>query len=721
LRERSRRRGADAARGYVAQIRERTCTRAGCIDRRRGTGHGGLPRQTPVCAAIYRSFPPLVALIATLVGSVCIAHAEEVAPFRFTGLDGYVTTRYLRDDFVTGQPGPLGGRTRQAQSDLRAEVFLMTHSYVYHPNLVSLDIGGGPILQRGVFDNNDAITDSRGMLYNLTGRATFLRDKPYRGSVFYDHLNPTLSIGPGQVLNQQNSRYGFDFSVLAPVTPLPMQVEATRSHFQGKSADRIIDDMIDRLNMRVSRQWGAIGSTQAQFQATHQDSMSGSPNLPIQTTTLNNQSLNVDTRFQMGANRQYDLINLITLNNQGYTFQQGALPNRRDARFLLDLRGRHSNNLQTFAVYNHSSMEQGDLSSIVDSGSGGVIYSPRPDVTATVAVRGDNSRNTQFTARTEGIDGSIRHQRRLPVGNLQVSYSVRYDNRDQQANAPQTNVIGERMTLPGTTVVALAHPRVFRNTLQVTNTARTQVFIEGLDYAVSVVGLETRLQRLVGGNIVDSQEVLVDYAYDVGGTYAYTQTDQTLNVNWEPVRFVNLYYRALKSDPHLTSGSPTFPLNKVQSNLYGARADVPLKAVVEVTVGGGFEYEDHHETIAPYTRQANDVYLQTEDPFFGRGNIRVSTHRTRVDYATSTQNIDLSGYDIRYWSRHPLGIELSADAGFERDTGALIPRTRLAGALRAQWRVRKFNVTAELSRTRETQGDFERKRTLGQVLLRRDL
>ena len=272
------------------------------------------------------------------------------------------------------------------------------------------------MLQRQSFASDTSSDQSKGALYNLTGRATILRDKPYRGSVFYDHLNPTLSVSPGQVLTQQNTRYGFDMSILGPVTPVPVYVDATRTHSQGRGVDRIIEDMLDRLNFKATRSFGALGATQVQYQSTKQASISGS------------------------------------------------------------------------------------------------------------------------------------------------------------------------------------------------------------DYTITVVGLETRLQRLIGGNIVDGQEVLVDYSYDVGGTYAYAQSDQTLNINWSLRNYVSVYLRYIESTPRLTSGSPTFQLNTVRGSLYGVRADMPLKTPFESSVGGSFESEDRRETISPYTRVASDVYVQSEDPFFGSGN-----------------------------------------------------------------------------------------------------
>ena len=653
-----------------------------------------------------------------------VSTAQEIAPFKLTGIEGHNTVRYMRDQFVTGQPG--GGSTpassvRTGQSDFREEFFLMTHSYVYHPNLLSLDIGGGPILQRGSYVNGEEETLSQGALYNFTGRATFLRDKPYRGSVFYEHLNPTLNVAPGQVITQENTRYGGDFSLLAPVTPVPIYMDATRSHFQGRGADRIVDDEIGRFNLRASRSFGSLGSTQVQYQASQQTSMSGSPNLPIQSSDSSNRGLGVDSRFQFGSDRQYNLTNVIMLNSQAYALQgQSPIPERRDGRMFLDLRARHSNALQTFGFYNYSSSTQGELSSVVNAASAGLNYTPRAELALGAGVHGDDSQTKQLSAATRGIDGSARYQKALPLGMATVSYALRYDQREQIAAAAQTGVLGERISLVGTALVALGHQHVSGGTLVVSNATRTQTFVEGRDYALTLVGAETRIQRLIGGAILDGQELLIDYSFDVGGTFAYRQADQTLNLNWGLMNYFNAYFRRFESDPRLSTGTPTYELNTVHSNVYGARADVPLKLRVETILGGSVERENRRETISPFRRDAQDVYVQTEDPFFGLGNIRVSTRRSRVEYDTGAQNVNLQGYDLRYWARFRLGVEASANVSHEVDNGGLISRRRTITAVKAQWRYRKLNVSFDLGRTLETQGESTRSRALVQIMARRD-
>jgi hypothetical protein len=325
-----------------------------------------------------------------------------------------------------------------------------------------------------------------------------------------------------------------------------------------------------------------------------------------------------------------------------------------------------------------------------------------------------------MSTRARGADASVRYDRALPLGIAHVAYGLRYDQREQRAVSTQTEVIGERFTLTGTTFVALAHQHVIAGSVLISNATRTQTFTENIDYTLTVLGAQTRVQRLVGGAIVDGQDVLADYNYDVGGTFAYNQTDQTLDLNWGIASYGSVYFRYLDSAPRLSAGTPTFPLNTVRSGQYGARFDLPLKWRVNTTVGGSFEYENRRETVSPYRRQAGDLYVQAEEPFFGTGNFRLATRRVRVDYDNSDQDVNLVGYDLGYWSRNWFGLDLSLNAGYENDTGAPIARRRLIQAVKAQWRYRKASLSFDLGHTYETQGDFKRSRTLANFLARRD-
>lgn len=658
-------------------------------------------------------------VLAQLGGFASICPAQEVALFQLTGVDGYASMRYLDDQSVTRQ-GDQDGASRSAlkQADWRTEIFMMTQSYVYHPNFLTLDIGGGPVLQLGELAMDQGTTRSRGALYNLVGRASFLRGKPVNGSLFYEHLNPVLSISPGQILNQENTRYGFDLSAAA--VPAPLRVEFTRSESNGRGDDRVMNDRFDQLNLKLARTFDNLGAIHVQYQASRQESQSGSANLPIHSASSASQGLDVDTRLQFGADGQHELVNLVSLSRRRYVVGAEALQEEADLNLLLDLRLKHSEELASFGTYHYRNNDNGERTAISQSAASGSTWSPSKDLELSVGARAEDNRATRFAMHTGGLDGSVRYQQALPVGTLQTSYGVRYDQRSQRARAPEASVIGERVGLIGTSVSALSLSHVVAGSIVVSNLTRSQTYIENLDYTVSTVGQRTRLQRLIGGNILDGEEVLVDYAYDLGGTFAYAQTDQNLNVNWALSPQVSVYLREFHSSAELVSGSPTFPLNDIRSHLQGVRADFPFKAGILFSAGGSLEREQVVERIAPLQRETADLYLQTEEALFDLGNFGLSLRHMTLDYDNSAQDMDLQGYGLRFSTRR-FGADVSATRNYECDSGGPVARHRWNDAINVQWRERKLTMTARLARGRETQGSFERRHTLFQLSLRRDL
>lgn len=649
----------------------------------------------------------------------------EIAPFKLTGVEGHIETRYLHDENATrnssSAPGAISG-PRQTQSTMREEIFVMTHSYVYHPSLLTLDVGGGPILDRSSYTTESFSTDASKPLYNFTGRATFLRNKPYRGALFYEHLNPTQSVGPAQVMLTENARYGGNFALLSPVTPLPVHLEATRYTSQGRSALQTIDDRTDQFSLESERRLGTRGDTRFQYQAFRQESSSGSTGLPIQTSRSNNDIFSLDTRLKFGTAGQYDVNNYLTYRSQTYSTGQSASVDFKDFRFLANVFGRHSEALQTFGSYSYNTSHHGNQATTLNSLNAGLNYRTSTDLYGSLGARTDHNESTRFTSKYSGLNGSATYQRELPLGAATANYTFSYTIRDQKASGEQVRIIGEHATFTGTTLVKLNAQQVVPGTVVVSNLTRSQIFSEGVDYVVSAVGLDTRIQRLIGGNILEGQEVLIDYATSVGGTYAINQLDQGVNLSWSPQRYLSLYVRHLNSSPRLASGMPTFQLNPSKSTVYGARADVPLSVLSEEAVVGGFsEQESRQEVVAPYRRLQYEAYAQTTVSLIGRSGIRVGTRHTKVDYElTPLYGVNLVGYDARFWSRLPYGIELSIDARRERDTGALIPRESSYATARANWRYRSFVATFHLTRLHDTQGTAERTRTRGELLMRRN-
>lgn len=651
---------------------------------------------------------------------------SAIAPLRFTGFEGQVLMSYLRDDHQNS-PGPLtapqGSAADQSVSQFRTEVYVLTHGYVYLPGLLSFDLGAGPIFDLSTYSTDGATNRSRDTLYNLSCRATLLRSKPYTGTVYYEHLNPTQTVGPAQVMVSESDRYGIDLALRAPATPVPLRLEASRFSQKGRSTEQTIDERTDEISLRADRRLGRLGDTQLRMQSTRQDSTSGSTGLPVQSTRSRNDGATLDTRLRLGERREYQVSNYIDFQRTDQSSSFGEpIAQTRDIRFDLNSLADHSAQWQSVGRYAFSDNRMDHQDTTVNALSAGVTWRPVDGFYAMANASGEDTRSTQLDAIRASLGGSASYQRDLPVGKVSLTYGASYQARDQEAKAGTAHIVGERHALPGTAWVNLRWPRVVAGSVSVSNVARTQVFVEGPDYLLSVVGETTRIQRVVGGNIIDGQEVLVDYAFDVGGTYGLAQSDQSIYLGWNYESYASLYTQWVESLPRLTSGAPTFTLNTVRSTLVGARADLPLRpGDFEAQLGGTLEFEDRRETVSPYTRQTYEGYLQVPVPFTERSFLRVGARRNTVEYDYSPLlGVRLTAYDVRLWSQPYFGLEFSLDAHRERDTGMPIETRRTLVTAKAGWRVRQFRMTFDLTHTDEWQGETQRKRLFAQLLMRRD-
>lgn len=679
------------------------------------------PRASGRAARRRRVLRGLCASVAAgLLWQPCRAEDDEFAAFRITDVHGSIALRSDRQttSTATGATDPTG-----SQSDRRdaIAVQLAARSFVYHPNFLTLDVMLGPIFQRSRFISEagglrSETGDSRG-LYDLSVNASLFRQQPYPGTLFYEHLNPSVSVGPAVVILQENTRYGFEFALLDPITPVPTTVGYSRHRSRGNGGGRVVDDTTDRYSLNADASYGGMGGSRLHVDLADVDSRSGSVDLPIVRGTSRTLTTGLDTRLQFGSDGRHRVTNLLSWTSQRFGLGLNPAADRRDIRAFLDLRTRHTEQLQSYATVNASNADQGSLHYRNRAGFGGATWWPVADLAATLEARGERTDTTEYATSSWGMSASADYQWALPVGRAQVAYGARFDDRSQRAALPIAAVINEQHVLPSVTFVALDHPRVVPGSVQVYGDAEhSQVFVEGSDYLISVIGDQTRLQR-IGSRIGPNQTVFIDYSFDTGGTFDWTQTDQTLSLQWSWRNRLSVYARWFDAAPRLTAGTPLLTLNTVHSRTVGARADLPLGLLW--TIGGNAEREDRRETILPFKRTAGDVYLQWEEALFGQGGMRLGARRVRVVYDFSSQDVDLGGWDFRYWVFTPWGAELQADWSTETDVGAPVARRRDFGALRARWSFRQLLMTLSLTRTREEQGSARVSRTLGQWLLQR--
>ncbi len=644
--------------------------------------------------------------------------AAEIAGLRLTGLNAFLESR---NRYSETRIKSVSGETLEREPRLQKELGLVTHSYVYHPNLLQMDISGSVFLDQRSFtraqttvsiQEEDTNKDTA-ITWNLAAHFRFLREKPYPVTLYYQRQNPLVSTGLAGSFNQRNTEYGLKFALLGPFSPIDVQVGASRRTSLGEGPSQVVDETFDLVSVRASRTFLKDGRAELLYDLTRLNSSSGSPDLPILMNGYTEHRTNFNSRLRFGGDEQYELSETAT-----YTWRSD--PQRLDARFSPVFRWRHSSRLDTTYRYDFSMTNlPGNADSLRHAGSAAVRYVPNERWFGGVEVHAEKADEASAVKLTSfGLGSSGSYIQPVPFGRLTIGLGVNYDLEDQKGTLNLVSVRDESLTMTGVTTVTLARDFALASSVKVTNTARTQTFIEGLDYELIVIGSQTQLRRLIAGNILEGQTVLVDYSFESRGTFKYSVLGSRFTAELEVARFYRLYLRYQDNRQTVQSGDPGVPLNSVRTVEVGARANVPLRWR-GITVGAEARYTRQEEDIAPFDSTKLDAFMQLPLPY--RSMLRLSVRQSLTNNYNFPSDNKLTGFTATLRSRPMHRLSTTAMVNYEVDTGSLIKTRRSEARIGADWQVRRVKVNAFALYLQEKQGEFDRERLEAWVTVRREL
>jgi hypothetical protein len=641
------------------------------------------------------------------------ADAAEISSFRTTDIESHIELRYLFDERIDTNAGV--ETLNQQQTTYEEEFSVLTHNYVYHPSFLKLDLGAGYTFVQDSFETGAISNNNNDGLYSLHGRASFLEKKPYPVSFFYTRENPASFPGLTERVQQTNTTYGFNFSLLEPVIPLKMSMFASVNEREGSSPNQIVDDATDRFGIRASKAYSENYSHQLSFDHTEEDSRSGSLNLPIMPTSRTTDVFSYSSDWRFGQQKQLTYFDRATFTEEENTII------RDEVTFSPNLLWRHSDKLQSSYHYNYLDSSVNYIDTTIDTTNHNAnakvhyIYNEQTDFDAGALL--EDNQTTGFGLRSYGINGNVNYKRPVANGTLTLSAGLGYRQNDRDATAGEANIIGEAITLSGLTPVALARDFIITSSIVVQNLARSQTYVENADYRVIVIGARTEIQRLSGSNIGDPEQVVVDYAYQTGGSVAFTDLEQNYYAGLAIYQYYNLYLRYRMFDKNITSGNPDLPLNSQRSLSVGGSADYPVNNWLEV--GANAELVNHEEDISSYDSQRYSAFGQFVLPF--SSNLRLSVSQVIVDNQSSTEDTDLTSFSMILRSRPRHYMTVTAEAHTEEDTGSTLIRKRDTFKLTAQWQVYRLIMNAQAVFRNEQTGLTDTERAHFLVTIRRDI
>ena len=655
-----------------------------------------------------------------LLLSACAAHAQKVAPFRLTDFWAYLELTYRLDQInnkSTGVETDIDDDRRQI------ELGISTYSYVYHPKLLQMRIAGSLLSDRQSIVRELTALPSGGvdlsrskredLLVNLDATLRFLKDKRYPTTISYLLDNPIVSTGGEGSFTQETERVGFDFQ-LRDVIPFNLALNASQHSSFGESLDRVIDNSTERLTVKAKKTFSPGNRMALDFETSVQKSRNGDPRRLIQETIRETERIWLTTSSRAGSEDQVRI-------DQTLRFNRRDEPDVTDVMFSPLVRWTHNPKWESIYRYDFSQTErpESDFENRMEALSATVRYSPSLKFNGLVRTDFDRSNDVgRLKQNARGLSGRANIKHDTSVGQLNMSLGLGYRLDDRVSQSPRVIIEEEPVTFIGTAPIPLSRDFVVVETVIVINSTGTQTYIEGFDYLVSEVGSTTRIERIISGSILDGETVLVDYEAETGGTFEYSQINQSLSADFKFARFHNIFFRYFNSRQNLQSGSPTLPFNSVEAFEVGLREQIPLRSR-GVQISGEAKYRRQDEDINPFDQAS--LLLSIQAPLSSKVRMTASVSRSIADNFLSDEDSDLTTLNANITWQARRNLTIRADGNYDKDTGGTVLRSNTRWKLAAQWRYRKISLRMDTRYRRQQQGDLDNDHYEFWVQIRREL
>jgi hypothetical protein len=650
-------------------------------------------------------------MIVFIGGALLVAEAaaqQEIATFKLTNIQGVLSTGYLLQD---RRDERFGASNFSQTQELWGELAIRTRSYLYHPAFLDIVFSGGPrFLQRS---NQRGTADSSfdGTLFSYDLRLNFLNRKPYSHSIFASSVNPESGTGLAGRFRTKSTSYGIQGSVPVRLLPNAIYWSASHGESEGVALGTIEDVSSDQASMRTVLPF--LGGLNFALEWGEQDSRRGSPGLPINETQNENLSSQLSGNTEFGSERQYRLSQYM-LHGRNKTTSPG-IPETRSFRYSGNLVWSGSSRLGLSGTYGYNNVLRGSDETLAQNLTGGMNYIISNGLRFNGNARWSDNENVGLSRNSVGLRARLTYNRQTPIGGVTVTGSGGLGRTKQEAFKESVGVFDEIIALIGVERVALQEEFVLENSIVVTNTDRTQTYVEGLDYRVIVIGSTTSIERIANGNIFDGQQVFVSYDYETGGTVEYGSTSQSLSVGLALPKYTSFSLTLAKSDNEVLSGEATNPLN--DSTRFEVRGSVDYPSRRGFTIGGEVRHVRNDETISPFVSTRYDAYLQI--PQLRNTRVRLEFNAQTVDYEVSREGVDRKGYSIVVNTRIPAGIVMTYRGSIYEDGGGSVSRDSERHYLILGWRYRLLDFSLNALKSSYSQGSTGREDTEVNMQFRR--
>ncbi len=647
----------------------------------------------------------------TAVASLLLAYnpaslassSDEFAVFKFTEIEGNFAAQRRSAEQLTGQTGD--AKTKYAITLQEEEFNILTHSYVYHPNLLTMELGTGLYYSQSEQENPNVANievDERG--YNLNARLNFLKKKPYPFTVYYDLSNPSISTSRTEQYVQSVEKYGVNASIRESVLPFTTELDVFRQTQKGQGAVQTINTSTEQFQLRTYYNLGKKGFGQFDYTNKQYTSENGEVNSTINKQETFSESISLNTMLKLGEKRQFDFNNLITY------ITQDNLPDRQDLMWMPGLSWTHSAATSSFYQFNFMDSEIEQIETKTRSGRVSILSSLTKSISATGDIHSESIETVGLSNKVEGFGGNLKYSKPLSFGLLSLNAGARYDETGRETTQNKITRVAESVRLDGTQRVALSESHVLLVSKVIHESLARQyiTLVPGLDYEIELpaggVG-QAYIRRLGTANLASGESVLVDYEYQTGGNVEYSSLNRNYRAHLKLFDYYSVYYTYSDTGKKSKKGFSTIPLYSLRFQELGFRVDHPF-LLDTLRLGGEVVRSEQDDGISSYVSRNYEAFMQMR--VFSDARLNLTGSRYLQDYEFLNENVDVRRQSVKLTMQPLQRASLILEIKNEKDVGGSVVRRIKTKLVTGLWRIRQLTLSVNGSSIFETQGANER-------------
>jgi hypothetical protein len=531
-------------------------------------------------------------------------------------------------------------------------ILLNTNSYFWHPNFLTLDLGGefNPELRQEYFlvipDRAEARTVAR-----VDATATFFQQKPITFSLFTNYNESYTSRENLSNVKITALNFGGNLSWANKILPVKISYVDSKWDEHEIQTGRTFITYQKMLQGIINKSFSKRDKNELIY--FHHDYRRQDPNF-IETRNISD-NFNLNNSYSIDPERKYVFTSLISGTDQKGTDTFKRLQAYENLSFQLPA------NLRFAGNYNYSNIYRPSQQVAQHNVNTALSHQLFNSLNTSIGYEYNNVSHTSYheVYHKYGID--LRYEKSIPKGRLFLSYSYYRQNQMHTSESILVQILDEQHKLTDGAMELLDKSYVLPETVVVTDITGTIFYQPLLDYILISRNTFIEIQRIPGGQIANNVTVMVDYMVRQPGDYKYDVNYMNFNASVQFFnRLVELYYRRFTQDYANLENTEFLTLNYVTQNIYGARLEYKFASI-------GAEYEDYNSSVIPYNLWT--YYFQLQGTIKER--LLCSLNGNLKDYHllyndTYQRYADLAGNFAWVFSAH---TRLSLEMGYRKQIG----------------------------------------------------